>query len=328
MSKPESVPHQSARQARSRWIRFALTALNVALFVFFAHWLIRNISLHVFAEYFSVIPAWAILGSVLINFGALILYGLRMKFILHERYWISFSVINIGYGLNTIIPLRLGEAVKIVMAHRLYGIPAMRLVAASFLEKLVDLFKLLVLGIILVAFAAGRFINAGLLVTPFVLIVGALGAVFIFRLVVFHIDKIFPAGSRLRRILLEVHKHTTEYPLARILSVTVVIWSLNVLLMYFSFNTYLGNIEFTLWDSIALLLLLAMAIAMPSAPASIGLFEATIVAYLTQFLAVNNEAALAAAVVFHLAISVPQLAYLGITLLQHRMRAASKLPGL
>jgi hypothetical protein len=61
-------------------------------------------------------------------------------------------------------------------------------------------------------------------------------------------------------------------------------------------------------DAATLLLILSFAIAVPSAPAGIGLFEAGIVVYLTQKLGVNTEAALAVATVFHLVNTVPQLA--------------------
>lgn len=326
MINPDAARHETSRQKHTRWARLALTAFNVALFVFFARWLMQNVRSDVLADHFSVIPAWAILGSMFINFAALACYGLRMAFILRERFVTSFSVINIGYALNTIIPLRIGEAVKIVMVHRLYGIPATKLVAATFLEKLVDLFTLVVLGLVLAAIAAGRYVNAGMLVLPLVLVIGAIGAVWVFRMAVAHIDNFLPKKSRLRRIMLELHKHASDYPLTRIIAITILIWSLNVLSVYFVFNTYLGHIGFGLLDAIALLVLLALAIAVPSAPASIGLFEAGVITYLTQLFDVSSEAALATAVVFHLAISVPQLVYLAVVLLHHRMRAVRNLP--
>ena len=78
-------------------------------------------------------------------------------------------------------------------------------------------------------------------------------------------------------------------------------------MVYFSFNTYLSEVRIGIFESIALLVVMALAIAVPSAPAGLGLFEAGIVAYLTQTSRIGNEAALAAATVFHLAITLPQL---------------------
>jgi hypothetical protein len=82
---------------------------------------------------------------------------------------------------------------------------------------------------------------------------------------------------------------------------------MHVVLVLFSFNTYLTEIRVGVLEAATLLIVMALAIAVPSAPAGIGLFEAGIVAYLTQRTGVGNEAALAAASIFHLIITVPQL---------------------
>ena len=79
------------------------------------------------------------------------------------------------------------------------------------------------------------------------------------------------------------------------------------ILVYFSFNTYLSDVRIDIFESNALLLVIALAIAIPSAPAGLGLFEAGVVAYLTQTSGIGNEAELAAATVFHLALTLPQL---------------------
>ena len=67
----------------------------------------------------------------------------------------------------------------------------------------------------------------------------------------------------------------------------------------------------------------SVAIAMPSAPAGIGLFEAAVIAYLTQAHGVQNEAALAVAVIFHLVVTVPQLAIFCAVLLSSSLKSAA-----
>jgi hypothetical protein len=234
-----------------------------------------------------------------------------MALLLGRDFRTAFSIINIGYALNTLLPLRLGEAIKIYLSHRLFGTPLTGIFAASVAEKLIDLAKILLLGAIVVVFAAGEFIQTSALLSVIVLVAMGIGVVALFHLYIVRIVKLLPRGSRLRRISIELHKHASGYPLRRILAVTTGIWILNIALVFFSFNTYLPEVSIGILDAIALLLVLALAIAIPSAPAGLGLFEAGIVAYLTQKSGVGNEAALAAAVVFHLVITLPQLVMTG-----------------
>jgi uncharacterized membrane protein YbhN (UPF0104 family) len=65
--------------------------------------------------------------------------------------------------------------------------------------------------------------------------------------------------------------------------------------------------EFSMIDASALTLVLALAIAVPSAPAGIGVVEAAVVAYLHQSLLIEPNKALASALAFHLVIVVPQI---------------------
>ena len=133
------------------------------------------------------------------------------------------------------------------------------------------------------------------------------GLLIVFRIYIVSIVKLLPKGGRLRRISIELHKHASSYPVRHVLAVSVAIWVLNIALVFFTFNTYLPDLRITILDAVTLLLVLALAIAIPAAPAGLGLFEAGIVAYLTQKFGVGNEEALAAATVFHLVITLPQV---------------------
>jgi hypothetical protein len=182
---------------------------------------------------------------------------------------------------------------------------------ASVAEKLVDLLKLLLLGAVVMAFAAGALIQTSVLFPLAVLVSMGTVVLVLLRLHIVRIVKWLPRGGRLRRIAIELHKHAGSYPISRVLAVSAAIWVLNIALVFFSFNTYLPDLRISILDAIVLLLILALAIAIPAAPAGVGLFEAGIVSYLTQKLGVGNEAALAAACVFHLVITLPQLAITG-----------------
>jgi uncharacterized protein (TIRG00374 family) len=287
--------------------KLVLVGLNVVVYYLLIQWLARNIHPDKLMEHLGQIPAWALLGSLSINLMALVLYGTRMALLLGKDFRTAFSIVNIGYALNTLIPLRLGEAMKIYLGHRFYRVPLIGIFAASVAEKLADLLKLLLLGVVVVVFTAGELIQSSVLLPVAVLVCVCVATVILFRLYIVRIVKLLPKRGRLRRISIELHKHAGSYPIRRVLTISFGIWMLNVALVFFTFNTYLSGFHINFLDAATLLLILSFAIAIPSAPAGIGLFEAGIVAYLTQKLGVGNEAALAAAAAFHLVIALPQL---------------------
>ena len=300
-----------------RWSlsKAALVGLNLVIFFLLLRWTAHNIDFARLVGYLAEIPVWAIVGSLAIYMATLGLYGLRMALFLGRGFFVAFAVVSIGYALNALIPLRLGEAMKIILAHRLFQLPMTLLFSASVAEKLVDVFKLLLMGVVVGVFNAGEFTQVGVLLP--ILIVAALAAsvIVLFRVFIVHIIRLIPKRGRLRRISIELHKHAGTYPMTQILLITVGIWILNIALVYFTINTFLPGITFGILGAVTLFLILALAVAVPSAPGSFGLFEAGVVAYLTQKMGVGNEAALAAAVIFHLVISLPQLILTGILLL-------------
>jgi uncharacterized membrane protein YbhN (UPF0104 family) len=69
------------------------------------------------------------------------------------------------------------------------------------------------------------------------------------------------------------------------------------------------------FGSITVLLIVALAIAVPTSPAGLGVVEAGIMSYLVAVLGVSKEEALSAALAYHFAITTPHsciaLAFLG-----------------
>lgn len=298
-----------------KWLRspskLALIGLNLVVCCLLLKWVAENIQLDRLVDHLGQIPAWALLGSLAINLMTLALYGMRMALLLGRDFRTAFSIINIGYALNTLIPLRLGDAMKMYLGHKLYGTPLLGIFAASVAEKLADLFYLLLLGVVVAVFAAGELIQTSVLFSVAALVFLGAAAFVLFRLYIVRIVKLLPKRGRLRRISIELHKHAGSYPAKRILTISFGIWILNVAVVFLAFNTYLPGLHISLLDAATLLLIVVLAIAIPSAPAGIGLFEAGIVAYLTQKSGVGNEAALAAAAAFHLINTLPQLAITG-----------------
>lgn len=310
MQQPNKRSHGLGKNLRSP-SRLVLIALNLLVYILLIRWVHENIQLERLAEYFGQLSILAILGSLCINLISLALYGVRMALLLGKGFYTAFSIVNIGYALNTLLPLRLGEAMKIYLGNSLFGVPLTGLFAASIAEKLIDLGKVLFLAGIVMLVTTGEYVQASTLRAVSILVAVSAATIALFHLYIVRIVKLLPKRSRLRRISIELHKHARNYPIALILTVTAAIWTFNIGLVLYSFNTYLPGVHVNILDAIALLLILALAIAIPSAPAGLGLFEAGIVTYLTQKNGVHNEAALAAAFAFHLVITIPQLVMTG-----------------
>ena len=292
--------------------RLALIGLNLVVYYLLLRWVAGNVQPARLMEHLRQIPLWALAGSLALNFAGLALYGARLSLLLGRDFRTGFSIVNLGYALNTLMPLRLGDAIKIYLGHRLFATPLLGILAASVAEKVVDLSSVLLIGLVVAAYAAGEAVSAGVLLPISVLVAAGAALFVVFRFYIVAIVKMLPKRGRLRRMFIQLHKHADAYPVARVLAFTAAIWTLNLAQVYYSFNAFLPGLDLGIADSAKLLLIVALAIAIPSAPAGIGLFEAGIVAYLTTRSGVSNEAGLAAAAVFHLVVALPQLVIAGL----------------
>jgi uncharacterized membrane protein YbhN (UPF0104 family) len=291
--------------------RFGVLALNLCLFLLFTYWLIENIDSRVLLNQFSCIPIWATLGATVIYLGALLMYGLRMALLLDCSVALGCKVTTLGYALNTVMPFRLGELVKIVLANRFWGIQKTQMLSASVVEKVADLSKL-VLFTGLITFISGIWSTAlaaalPLVVAIVVTMVVAIACVVLGQAHILKIIRWLPKRRAIRRLAVELHKHIGAYPLGLIFIATMGIWIINVELIFFSINSFLPQATLSFANAAILYFLLSLAVAVPSAPAGIGIFEAVTTAFLIHTSGVGYEAGLAAATVLHAVISLPQL---------------------
>lgn len=309
-----------------RWnsSKLSLVLLNLIGYALLLYWVVGNIDPRGLVAYLGRIPISGIFASLAIYLTTLVLYGARMALLLKSDFSVSFSIVNLGYAMNALLPLRLGEGIKIVIGHRLYRIPLTALFAASVTEKLADVLKLLLLGAIVAIFAASAFMRASVLGPVAVVAALAIVVIALSRKYMITLFRLLPRRGRLRRIYIELHKHFGSYPLGRIAALTVAIGGTNIVLIFVAINSYLPGVTFGILDATTLFLILAFAVALPSAPAGLGLFEGGAMVYLTQKVGVSDEAALAAAGVLHLVIVLPPLAFAAANLLYRQAMALQR----
>src|SRR5574340_284898 len=294
----------------------AIGAANFVVFYFLIDWVVENISPDVLLEYLHRIPTASIIPTVLVNILALALYGLRLAVLVSRSFSVSFQIVNLGSGFNTILPFRLGEIARLYYARRIFSLSAAKLFAAGLIEKFFDLVALGGLVIVVLLFSNNGFIGKSVAGVLFGLILAAYLSIVMFRSFSHRVEEWLSGIGPAKALIAGLREHGKVRDLPQVSGYTLAIWVANVAAVYIGFSGFLPVVEFGVADAIALLLIIALAIAIPSAPSGLGVFEGGIVAYLTQSFHIKNELALACAIVFHMVMIVPQIALTALVLLK------------
>lgn len=215
----------------------------------------------------------------------------------HLPFWRAFHITNIGYFFNAVLPLRLGEVVRILLMGREPNQSAGAGLSALTLERLLDLaFALMCIGIGLVLIPDSATLPAETTSTLGVLIVmtiiGGLGVVFlprthplILRLLKW-LSRPLPASLAQRGLkfaedtLNGLRIIATPRRLLNTLSLSAILWATYYAFFYIGLFAFLDD---TPAPGVGLLVtgFIALGIAAPSLPGAIGVFQAAAVLALT-----------------------------------------------
>ena len=286
----------------------AIGIINLAIFYFLVKWLVENIQLTMLLDQFRRIPIPALLPPVILHALVLSCYALRLRILMGRSFSASFYLVNLGSGLNAVLPFRVGELAKLYFAKRIYFLSAAQFFSAGMIEKCCDLIAIGALIIVVVVGSQANFISVHLAALLFGLVFVTYVAVLLFRKYSHYVERRLSGVIRLQIIIAALRKYSRVNQALHISTTTLAIWIINVGVVYVAFSGFLPGIEFGVIDAISILVIAALAVAIPSAPAGLGVFEAGVAAYLIQALQVEKEAALACAIVFHMVITIPQIA--------------------
>lgn len=301
-----SRPQFSSPSMRRRG--YLALAFNAGFFAFLSWWLYHNVRYDEFVAQLQRIPPGAVFIAMAMNVLVVTLYGFRIATILREKPFPCFLITNIGFTFNALIPLRIGEGVRLYFGAARFKMPIGGLGAAIVLEKLYDLS-----AIILLAFAASsdlKIIDFSRTKMIALLHVVVISALLIIKLRSLRAEGRLPHWKILKALRIEAFADQAETLFAdhnapAALGFTATIWALNACLVYLLFSTLLPDIPFTFMSAMSLLVIGALAIAVPASPAGLGIFEAGLVSYLTTVFGVQTEQAISAALTYHLCITAP-----------------------
>lgn len=224
----------------------------------------------------------------------------------------AFSILNVAYLVNGVLPLRLGELARAFLAQRANpAVPIARALSTVVVERLLDLLS--VIGLITLAASVAlppELRAAALALAPLtlagliVLVIMAAQRERSLRLIGWIVGRL-PLLHKLRLDRIAADVLDGLAPLAqpsaflRIVGWTVVSWALSVAGGYVLMYAFWETAD---WAATALLIAAAsLAIAVPAVPGSVGPFEASIVLALGAFPAYAQplESATAFALVVH-----------------------------
>ena len=135
------------------WKMIVGAALSL-LFIFLAF---RKVDFSQMGRSFAAADYWLLIPILLIIFIGLVLRSWRWQFLLAPirpvRLTSLFSSLAVGYMANTFLPAHLGEVVRAYHAQKKTGISASVIFATIVVERLIDIFTLLLLmGLALAVF--------------------------------------------------------------------------------------------------------------------------------------------------------------------------------
>lgn len=279
--------------------------VNLVAFAAIVYWLRDNISVTDVVNELLKIPVNGLLGALILNLAVLAVYGDRLSLLLAARRLAALGVVIIGFGMNGVLPFRLGEVAKLAYAKQIFHIATSRLFAATAVEKLLDLCALLLLSIVVSQLVVAPYIDKGILITASLVGVLSLGVLFAFLTRTRWERTGRKTHSWIAGALETLRAQNEKVRILHLAAQTIVIWAITVTSIFWMFNSVFS--AFSIIDASALTLVLALAIAVPSAPAGLGVVEAAVVAYLHQSLLIEPNKALASALAFHLVVVVPQI---------------------
>jgi len=301
-----SVEHPNWKKQVTRWLPgLVISAIAIYAIVHFTR------GQHI-GEALKTVKIGFILLLIVLTLLSLIARSIAWRTIMGNKISLvnSFFGICEGYFLNNIFPLRVGELGRALLVGRSSRLGTLHVLSTILIERAFDIVFAASIILLTLPMVVGSDWIKPIAFTAFVVIL--VGLIFLFLISVKR-DKFqawlqsrnFRLGFIKNRILPQVSKimdglSALVHPGQFLLSVfwIGVTWLLWVLLYYWTIVQLVPSAP--LWWGAFTSGLIALGVAIPSAPASVGVFEATILGAFA-LLGISSGSALAYAIVLHLA---------------------------
>jgi uncharacterized membrane protein YbhN (UPF0104 family) len=265
-----------------------------------------GIDLAALVNSFTLFSPWVLIGTQALLLTSTLPTVARLRFLSHNEATplVAAKAVFIGLATNNILPARLGEIAKAATLRSEAGIPMPRAMSMVFIERFADLNCLLLLGVLAVSM-----LGTPMMLLPVGTIVGLVWfclLLLIIRPAWIHLLVRFlaglmpwdPLGNFLRGTVEALQTALTLRTMLWIGIYSVLAWTLAII----GFAWFLGagaSLDLNRAQILTTILAGVLGIAIPSAPAGIGVYETLVVSVL-MLAGVEKSQALAVALALHL----------------------------
>ena len=301
---------------------------------------VKNVIL--LANYLYIIPA------IILCFACLFIRAIRLKYIISNVDNISlqniYNVLLIGCMANNLLPMRIGEIVKcIYICKKSNSITFYTIISVSFIEKIYELYILLLLGLITIGIVVYNnvFINSNSIYYHFfisfiifILIVFTIFSITIVLFItnrtklvsiIFRIISIIPnkysnyIDNVIRIFILDMERLHLLKKIMNIFAISIIAWVLEIFI--YIIVAYSFNIDIYITSFITLFMIMTIVMVMsnlfgaiPSFAGSIGVFEIASQQTLLVF-GIDKNLGMSYSLVLHLLILILPINIVGLFLL-------------
>lgn len=294
---------------RKHYHYMAVLLFNIALFVLLYHWFFNHINLHYFTADVRHLTSLSFVLVCALYLISMMIAAWRYARLMNCDYSQALNITCVMYGLNNLLPFRAGDILSPIFAKRVYGFDIPETLMVTFLSRYLDLIILMLLGGVLVASRSTEN-NSYVVYLLTVLLILSLVTVSLYRNLILRPGKM--REFCLNSALLTSFLHSIERIMAqpekwRLVVMSGFLWLVVLLVYYCFFALNLPHHHFTLASAVLLLFTTTLCFAIPYSIAGIGIFETAIVYCLVRFSGVVGTDALALAISFHFACTLPQV---------------------
>ncbi len=261
-------------------------------------------------ELWSIAQRYSIEKILMVVFFSLVTYaflGLRLAYLMHHHINVAQGWVAslLALGINNLFPAKLGELLKIVYLSQQANVSKTEAFGVVFWERFFDLNALLLLGLLSV-----YALNQGVVILPLAFaVIGLWFALLIIRYYAWLVKWVLSRipSRRVVKFLIAIQHHVNARLSWRLFFLstlmTLFLW-LQYALQGILVFLWVVDFDLTIPQGLAVFVLSALSMAIPSSPGALGVFEAAVVLGLSWF-GIDKESALMAAVLLHMIQYIP-----------------------
>lgn len=269
--------------------------ISITFFILAVSYLLYAIDFAILIDNILSYSLESILFLILFNIFSLILMGYRFIVLFDKVSFVNSFIINtISMGINQVTPARAGDIAKPFMLKKVVKSKISYLFAIITLERFLDVFILFILLFIFLPIDKEYIYGLIIFIIIFIFLFRNKGINKLIRII-----KLIKNKS-VKHFLLNFYItliKVNKNKLIKALFITIFMYFMYLTTMFIFINYFTSfNIEFL--NTITVFILTTLGLMIPSAPASIGTYEASIVFALGLF-GITKEEALSFALVYH-----------------------------